>query len=47
MTITEDSTTGSDLKDGRVVGIAGPVVDVEFPRGSLPKLNTALGNRKG
>jgi len=42
MTITEDPTTGSDLKDGRVVGIAGPVVDVEFPRGSLPKLNTAL-----
>ena len=42
MTITEDPATGSDLKDGRVVGIAGPVVDVEFPRGSLPKLNTAL-----
>ena len=30
------------LKDGRVVGIAGPVIDVEFPRGSLPELNNAL-----
>ncbi len=28
--------------DGRVVGIAGPVIDVEFPRGSLPEINTAL-----
>jgi F-type H+-transporting ATPase subunit beta len=37
MTMTE-----SDLKDGRVVGIAGPVIDVEFPRGALPELNTAL-----
>ena len=37
MTMTENH-----LKDGRVVGIAGPVIDVEFPRGSLPELNTAL-----
>jgi F-type H+/Na+-transporting ATPase subunit beta len=37
MTMTEN-----ELKDGRVVGIAGPVIDVEFPRGSLPELNTAL-----
>jgi F-type H+-transporting ATPase subunit beta len=34
--------TDSELKDGRVVGIAGPVIDVEFPRGSLPEINTAL-----
>jgi F-type H+-transporting ATPase subunit beta len=34
--------TENQLKDGRVVGIAGPVIDVEFPRGSLPELNTAL-----
>ena len=27
--------TDPDLKDGRVVGIAGPVIDVEFPRGAL------------
>ncbi len=37
MTMTEN-----ELKDGRVVGIAGPVIDVEFPRGALPELNTAL-----
>ncbi len=34
--------TENQLKDGRVIGIAGPVIDVEFPRGSLPELNTAL-----
>jgi len=28
--------------DGRVVAIAGPVIDVEFPRGSLPELNSAI-----
>ena len=41
MTVTE-SSTGTELKDGRIVGIAGPVVDVEFPRGHLPEINTAL-----
>jgi F-type H+-transporting ATPase subunit beta len=39
MTITEPT---SDLKHGRVVGIAGPVIDVEFPAGALPELNTAV-----
>ena len=39
MTVTENP---NNLKDGRVVAIAGPVVDVEFPRGSLPEINTAL-----
>ncbi len=39
MTMTEAST---DLKDGRVVGIAGPVIDVEFPPNSLPELNSAV-----
>ncbi len=34
--------TDTELKDGRVVGIAGPVIDVEFPRGFLPEINTAL-----
>ena len=34
--------TDTDRKDGRVVGIAGPVIDVEFPRGSLPEINSAL-----
>jgi F-type H+-transporting ATPase subunit beta len=41
MTMTEPST-GTDLKDGRVVGIAGPVIDVEFPPNSLPELNSAV-----
>ena len=39
MTMTESTT---DLKNGRIVGIAGPVVDVEFPRGALPELNSAV-----
>ena len=39
MTATMSNTkTG----EGRVVAIAGPVIDVEFPRGSLPELNRAL-----
>ena len=43
MTMTENSTsTESKKADGRVVGIAGPVIDVEFPRGSLPEINSAL-----
>lgn len=37
MTMTEN-----ELQSGRVVGIAGPVIDVEFPRGALPEINTAL-----
>jgi F-type H+-transporting ATPase subunit beta len=41
MTITEHATTAQE-GDGRVVGIAGPVIDVEFSRGELPELNTAL-----
>jgi F-type H+-transporting ATPase subunit beta len=44
MTVTElqPAATEDRKKDGRVVAIAGPVVDVEFPRGSLPEINTAL-----
>ncbi|HEY2814969.1 MAG TPA: F0F1 ATP synthase subunit beta [Acidimicrobiales bacterium] len=43
MTVTEAaSATETELKEGRVVAIAGPVVDVEFPRGSLPEINNAL-----
>jgi len=45
MTITQSppskEATG-DLEDGRVVAIAGPVVDVEFPPHALPAINTAL-----
>jgi len=39
MTVTEAQT---ERKDGRVVAIAGPVVDVEFPRGHLPEINQAV-----
>jgi F-type H+/Na+-transporting ATPase subunit beta len=44
MTVTDTETTGAtdELKPGRIVGIAGPVIDVEFPRGHLPEINTAL-----
>ncbi len=31
-----------ELPDGRIVSIAGPVIDVEFPPGHLPEINTAL-----
>ncbi|GIU86831.1 MAG: ATP synthase subunit beta [Acidimicrobiia bacterium] len=40
MTATAEPTT--ELKDGRVVAIYGPVVDVEFPPAALPEINTAL-----
>jgi F-type H+/Na+-transporting ATPase subunit beta len=43
MTVTDQApTTSGRSTDGRVVGIAGPVIDVEFPRGALPEINTAL-----
>jgi len=42
MTMTDTTTPDAELKTGRVVGIAGPVIDVEFPRGALPELNTAI-----
>src|SRR5437016_2757529 len=41
MTMTAD-TPETALKDGRVVAIAGPVVDVEFPPDALPEINFAL-----
>jgi F-type H+/Na+-transporting ATPase subunit beta len=48
MTVTETPPTGPPpaeteaRKSGRVVAIAGPVVDVEFPPDHLPAINTAL-----
>ncbi|MEY2431505.1 MAG: F-type H+/Na+-transporting ATPase subunit beta [Acidimicrobiaceae bacterium] len=44
MTVTEQtpSTEPKVHKDGKIVSIAGPVVDVEFPRGDLPEINHAL-----
>jgi F-type H+/Na+-transporting ATPase subunit beta len=42
MTLTAEERAGTELKDGRVVAIAGPVVDVEFPPDGLPEINTAI-----
>jgi F-type H+-transporting ATPase subunit beta len=43
MTMTEPTETETrELKDGRVVAIAGPVVDAEFPRGSIPEINALV-----
>ena len=39
MTVAPEKTT---LETGRVVAIAGPVVDVEFPPHSLPEINHAV-----
>ncbi len=36
------TATDTELKDGRIVAIAGPVVDVEFPPDALPEINTAI-----
>ncbi|MDY7100061.1 MAG: F0F1 ATP synthase subunit beta [Actinomycetota bacterium] len=37
MTVTEPQ-----LKEGRIVGIYGPVIDAEFPPDAIPEINTAL-----
>ena len=47
MTAVETETAspggaGAGLEPGRIVGIAGPVVDVAFPPGHLPEINTEL-----
>src|ERR1700694_83776 len=44
MTATAEKTDSATKKDtnGRVVRVTGPVVDVEFPRGSVPQLFNAL-----
>jgi len=34
--------TDSTLPTGRIVKVAGPVIDVEFPTDALPEINTAL-----
>jgi F0F1-type ATP synthase beta subunit len=41
MTVT-DNLPDTERKEGRVVAIAGPVFDVEFPRGALPEINMAV-----
>ncbi len=40
MTMTADNATA--LEEGRVVAIAGPVVDAEFPPHALPEINGAV-----
>ena len=39
MTVTEAPAT---LKSGKIISIAGPVIDAEFPQGSLPEINHAI-----
>jgi F-type H+-transporting ATPase subunit beta len=39
-TVAED--VAAERTEGRVVAIAGPVVDVEFPPGALPEINYAV-----
>jgi len=41
MAVTE-TPPQEQLKEGRIVAIAGPVVDVEFPPDALPEINFAL-----
>jgi F-type H+/Na+-transporting ATPase subunit beta len=40
--VTVIETTKPALKEGRIVAIIGPVVDVEFPPESLPEINWAI-----
>src|SRR3984885_13220150 len=35
----QDTVPAGSLEDGRVVAIAGPVIDVEFPPHALPEIN--------
>jgi F-type H+-transporting ATPase subunit beta len=41
-TLAPEPTEPKQLENGRVVAIAGPVVDVEFPPHALPEINTAV-----
>lgn len=42
MTTVTESDSKITLEPGRVVAIAGPVVDVEFPPNAIPGINSAL-----
>jgi F-type H+-transporting ATPase subunit beta len=42
MTVTTEPGQHQALTPGRVVAIAGPVIDAEFPPEALPEINTAL-----
>jgi hypothetical protein len=41
-TTAPQSTESKTLASGRVVAIAGPVIDVEFPPHALPEINGAV-----
>jgi F-type H+-transporting ATPase subunit beta len=41
-TANQDTVPAGTLDDGRVVSIAGPVIDVEFPAHALPEINHAV-----
>ena len=40
--LAPEVTEASQLENGRIVAIAGPVFDVEFPPHALPEINTAV-----
>ncbi|MBF6349167.1 MULTISPECIES: F0F1 ATP synthase subunit beta [Nocardia] len=40
--VTREDSSRTSAASGRVVRVIGPVVDVEFPRGSIPELFNAL-----
>ena len=40
--LAPDATETRHLEHGRIVAIAGPVIDVEFPPHALPEINTAV-----
>ncbi|PRY01792.1 F0F1 ATP synthase subunit beta [Allonocardiopsis opalescens] len=42
MTATVEETAASGVASGRVAEVIGPVVNVEFPRGSMPAIYNAL-----
>ncbi|MGH9183925.1 MAG: F0F1 ATP synthase subunit beta [Acidimicrobiales bacterium] len=42
MTVTSEPRAETEHKEGRVVAIAGPVVDVEFAPDALPEINVAI-----
>ncbi len=41
-TVATEVPEAKRLENGRIVAIAGPVIDVEFPPHALPEINTAL-----
>nr|MDQ3611492.1 F0F1 ATP synthase subunit beta [Actinomycetota bacterium] len=41
-TTTTDASDGDRGRDGRILAVIGPVIDVEFPPESMPEINHAL-----